>query len=383
MNQELYFNILTFDIPTKPITFYFSKEKIGYAQEIYKNKFPSNIEELFPGIKEENPDFIYTSFIYEKEGTLTGPMIWLWENIAKLNNVSYSFQKYESDELLPKLKANKIDLTIYPLSITSDRSKSINFSVPFYLAHSGVMTKNLSNWDRALLFIQTFFSLNFYRALGTLALVILIFGFLEWRFERKVNQEEFGDGISGLWSGFWWSAVTMTTVGYGDKSPRTAGGRVVALIWMFTAVIIISGFTASITSSLTVTELETDMSTIDSFKNKRLATVENSGTLDWLNDNFFNNQHLFSTKEELIPALRAEKVDAIVYDLPLLNEMMKTDTLNEFNVLPVRFNPQYYAIGMNPSVSDSLQKVINTSLLENTERLEWDVVLAEYGLAIN
>ncbi|APY12515.1 hypothetical protein BWZ22_15380 [Seonamhaeicola sp. S2-3] len=68
MNQELYFNILTFDIPNNPITFYFSKEKIGYAQEIYKNKFPSNIEELFPGIKEENSDFIYTTFIYEKEG---------------------------------------------------------------------------------------------------------------------------------------------------------------------------------------------------------------------------------------------------------------------------------------------------------------------------
>lgn len=68
MNQELYFNILTFDIPNKPITFYFSKEKIGYAQEIYKTKFPSNIEDLFPGIREENPDFIYTSFIYEKEG---------------------------------------------------------------------------------------------------------------------------------------------------------------------------------------------------------------------------------------------------------------------------------------------------------------------------
>jgi len=67
MNQELYFNILTFDIPNNPITFYISKEKIGYAQEIYKNKFPSNIEDLFPGIKEENPDFIYTSFIYKKE----------------------------------------------------------------------------------------------------------------------------------------------------------------------------------------------------------------------------------------------------------------------------------------------------------------------------
>ena len=68
MSQELYFNIITFDLPDKPITFYLSKEKIGNAQKLYKTKFPTNIEELFPGIKEENPDFIYTSFIYEKEG---------------------------------------------------------------------------------------------------------------------------------------------------------------------------------------------------------------------------------------------------------------------------------------------------------------------------
>ena len=68
MNQELYFNILTFDIPNKPITFHFSIEKIGNAQKLYKNKFPSNIEEIFPGIYEQNPDFIYTSFNFEKEG---------------------------------------------------------------------------------------------------------------------------------------------------------------------------------------------------------------------------------------------------------------------------------------------------------------------------
>lgn len=34
-------------------------------------------------------------------------------------------------------------------------------------------------------------------------------------------------------SGVWWSIVTLTTVGYGDISPSTAGGRVVAAIIMF------------------------------------------------------------------------------------------------------------------------------------------------------
>lgn len=49
--------------------------------------------------------------------------------------------------------------------------------------------------------------------------------------------------------------VTMTTVGYGVKAPRTPGGRIVALIWMFANIFLVTVSTAAITSSLTVGEL--------------------------------------------------------------------------------------------------------------------------------
>lgn len=322
-------------------------------------------------------------FIFEENGKLQGPIHWLWINIADQNNFHCEYHKLEGDKVLESLAEGKVDLALYPMTITSERSEYVDFSAPFYLAHSGVVAKQYTFWEKLWIFLSSFFSMNFFRVLAGLFLVILIFGFFAWLFERKSNKEEFGGGIRGLWSGFWWSAVTMTTVGYGDKSPRTAGGRVVALIWMFTAVIIISGFTASIASSLTVTELETDTSQIENFKEKRLGTVKNSGTLKWLNDNFYNNQELFATKEELLPALESNEIDAVVYDLPLLHEMIKRDSANSYKLLPIKFNPQYYALGMNPTVNDTLQKKINTSLLKNTESLEWNVVLAEYNLNSN
>jgi ABC-type amino acid transport substrate-binding protein len=307
-------------------------------------------------------------------------MVWLWEEIAKQNAFQYELKKLKSETLLIDLEEGNIDLAIYPLSITSERSQKMNFSAPFYLARSGLMTKDVSSFEGAILFLKSFFSLNFFRALGTLALIILIFGFLEWRFERKVNHEEFGAGIKGLWSGFWWSAVTMTTVGYGDKSPKTTGGRIVALVWMFTAIMIISGFTASITSSLTVTELGTSSNNIEDFKERRIGTVEYSGTHNWLRDNFYKNKILYPNKEELIKALENNEIEAAAYDLPLLKEMYKKNELVGFRVLDIKYNPQYYALGMNRNISDSLRTEINTALLKATESFEWSVILAEYDL---
>lgn len=336
--------------------------------------YSKSVDTLKVGFTEAAP------FLYEENGEIEGPMVWLWEQIITENDYTYSLEALSSEELLNSIESGAVDISLFPLSITSDRTKHIDFSVPFYLASSGIMTKKLSNWDKSILFIKTVFSLNFFRALGALVLIILSFGFFAWLFERKSNDAEFSRDVKGLWSGFWWSAVTMTTVGYGDKSPKSTGGRIVALIWMFLAIMIISGFTASIASSLTVTELETSSENMESFKKRKIGTVENSATHKWLKDNFYRNKTLYPTKEALLEALKNNEIEAIAYDLPLLKEMYKKVELDHFRILEIKYNPQYYALGMNKNIPDSIRKNINTALLKATESHDWNILLTEYNL---
>ncbi len=323
---------------------------------------------------------ISAPFVYKQNGELTGPTAWLWEEISDEYHLPFILVEKPLDSLLLGLSSGSIDLCISPLTITSERAKVMDFSPPYYIAHSSILSSALSTLERSMLFVRSFISLNFVRALGALAFVIFIFGIMVWLFERKGNKEEFGSGFKGLWSGFWWSAVTMTTVGYGDKSPKTLGGRVVALIWMFTAIIIISGFTASIASSLTVNRLNFTQNDIEDFKEKRLGTINDSSTETWLKNNFYTNTVAYPNLNSLTDALRKKEIDAIAYDRPILSDYIRVDTLKDLELLPLTFNAQFYAVGYNRSLPDTLKDIISTSILENTERMDWQVQLAEYGL---
>jgi voltage-gated potassium channel len=55
------------------------------------------------------------------------------------------------------------------------------------------------------------------------------------------NIENFGDAI-------WWAFVTITTVGYGDFYPVTAGGRLIAVLLMCGGVAVVGVVTATLAS---------------------------------------------------------------------------------------------------------------------------------------
>ncbi|MGR8979549.1 MAG: NAD-binding protein [Gammaproteobacteria bacterium] len=64
-------------------------------------------------------------------------------------------------------------------------------------------------------------------------------------FEHPSN----GGHVENLFEGFYWTVVTLSTVGYGDITPQTPGGRLVAVGLIFTGLGVLSFFTSIIVSA--------------------------------------------------------------------------------------------------------------------------------------
>jgi voltage-gated potassium channel len=61
---------------------------------------------------------------------------------------------------------------------------------------------------------------------------------------RLVDHKEY----SSIWVGMWWILQTVTTVGYGDYTPKALGGRLVSAAVMLWGVAFLAITTAAITS---------------------------------------------------------------------------------------------------------------------------------------
>ncbi|MCZ4409545.1 transporter substrate-binding domain-containing protein [Cryomorphaceae bacterium 1068] len=325
------------------------------------------------GIKISEP------FIIESAGEAQyeGLSIFLWERVASDLNVNYEYRTFDNlTDLLEAVQNNEVDISINPLTVTPERLTNMEFTQPFFITNLAIAVKK-EQQGPIMRLLQNIFSWKFWTAIALLAFVILIFGFFAWIFERKHNEEEFSRDAKGLWDSFWWSAVTMTTVGYGDKSPKSTGGRIVGLIWMFTAIIIISGFTASIASSLTVGQLSLDISNLDDLEDARVVAISGSTSHTFLNSKMIASNEVVSV-DKALEMLSSGNADAFVYDEPLLRYKINQNKLhNEIDVAPARFLTQYYAYALPLGQA---RKALNLAIIQRIETLEWKTELASFEL---
>lgn len=305
----------------------------------------------------------FAPFSFEQDGKWEGFSVDLMEAVAR--ELGYAVQWVGTESvtaLLDKVRSGEAEAGIAGITITLAREDTLDFTFPFY--ESGLQILVLSQHGGGSFFTAAILP-GILKTIGFGLLIIVIAAHLIWFFERKHNPKAFPpQWPRGVFEGIWWAGVTLTTVGYGDRVPLSTGGRVIAFVWMFSGIVLISAFTASITTALTVHELTGAIAGPDDLPGRPVGTVQGSTAAKWLYDHAVKGRE-FANIGEAQQALGAGKVEAVVYDSPVLLYYAAHAGRGSVDVVGAMFERQSYGIAL-PSGS-ALREPVNKALLKLRE----------------
>jgi ABC-type amino acid transport substrate-binding protein len=323
-----------------------------------------------------NPPFV----IKTSDNQFEGLSIELWEKIAAASNIKFRYEEYtDFIGILKRLEYREIDLTVNPMDVNDLRVAKFDMTQPFFISSIGVAIPTL-NRSAISVFVSNIFSLAFLEIILLLVLVIFIFGFFLWLAERGHNKYQFRPGLLGLFDGLWWSAVTMTTVGYGDKAPKSNMGKAIAIIWMFTAVIIISSFTAGIASTLTISGLKTNIKSAEDIRLvKRVSVVGASGGEAYLLKEAIPVNQTYASPIFALRALAKKENDVLLHDRTVLQYYMNRLSLKEnINLLSITLKESQQSF-MLPKDHPAFDQ-INVGLVKEIQSDKWKELQMKYGV---
>ena len=318
-------------------------------------------------------------YIINEKGIISGVSVDLWRLISDSLKLSYEYKIYSSPDMLMRdLLAGIIDLTILPLTATGERLEKFRLSIPFYISNMGIATR-IERQSPFLQLLKNIFSWKIIRSLLFIFLIATVFAVILWLAERKGNAQQFRPGIMGVTDGIWWAFVTMTTVGYGDKIPKTRLGRVLAIFWMFFAIGLFFIASGVISSELTVTKLQSQIKNPNDLSNCRVGVVYKSGYAETLNRHNIPYSS-FTSPWDGLKAVDSGLMDAFVYDQALLQYLVIKYKLNKkIMIIPSGLNLQYFSY-MTGKNNQALMDRINPALLNVIDSDAWGAILSRYGI---
>ncbi|MEM8545139.1 MAG: glycine betaine/L-proline ABC transporter substrate-binding protein ProX [Cyanobacteria bacterium P01_H01_bin.119] len=317
----------------------------------------------------------FEPFVMYENQQYSGFSIDLWEAIAADLDIPYTLSGVNSlAKLLDDVRRGAADIAMSGIGITAQGEAELDFSHAFFEAGLQVMVANRGEGSLGQLFnaiAAIARSPRLYYGIGILVVILLGVAHILWISEHRHNDQFASRYLPGIWDAFWWAAVTVTTVGYGDRVPKRALGRFFGLVWMFAGYFVLAYFTATIASSFTVSELQGNIQGPEDLSGKRIATIANSAAAEYLSQQpglFFRD---YPDQDAIFEELTNQTVDAVVYDAPVLQHYASHAGEGRVKVVgPVFHKELRYGIAM--AQDSPYREAINASLLKLIEIGKYD-----------
>jgi polar amino acid transport system substrate-binding protein len=303
-------------------------------------------------------------FAMQENGKLTGFSIELWQKIAAQLGMQFQFAVYPTlPKMLAAVEQNKADLAIAATSITAEREQKFDFSYPMFASGLKILIRNPHRSGYVPNLFRDLMSPALLQIVGLAVLMVIVAAHLIWFIERRHPKSLISHRyFPGIFEAAWWSASTLAT--QAEEMPRGALGRVIAVFWMFIAVLFVAYFTATVTAGMTAQTLQGDIKNLDDLNGRIVATNAGSTAAAFLRSRPLKIVEVDKI-EVAYAALLAQQVDAVVFDAPVLLYYAAHDGQGKVQVVGEMIRDESYGILLRPK--SPYRKPINRALLKLKE----------------
>jgi len=306
--------------------------------------------------------------VVDQNGTLTGFSIDLWNKIAERLQLKVRYQVApDVRALLDDVRDGKADLGVAAISITSVREAAYDFSHPILNAGLQIMVRGKgqeTDSNPLMDLLGLLFSKTILLWLGIALILILLPAHIVWLLERRhpngiLPTEKY---FPGIFHAMYWAAGTLAT--QAEQMPRQWLARVLAVLWMFTGVVFVAFYTAQLTATLTVQQIQGTINGPDDLQGKKVATTRGSTAAAYLRE--LRAQVLeMSVIEDAYQALVNKEADAVVFDAPILLYYAANEGKGRVHLVGATFRKEDYGIVFQ--AGNPLRKQVNNTLLAMRE----------------
>ncbi len=306
--------------------------------------------------------------VVDQGGKLTGFSIDLWEMIAERMKVKMRYQRApDVRALLEEIGAGRADVGVAAISITSAREAVFDFSHPILNAGLQIMVRGKgqeADTNPLVDLLELLFSKAILVWMGIALLLILLPAHIVWLLERRHPNSIIPTNkyIPGIFHAMYWAAGTLAT--QSDQMPRQWLARVVAVLWMFTGVVFVAFYTAQLTTTLTVQQIQGAINGPDDLQGKKVATTRGSTAatqLRALRATVLEVEQM----DEAYKALLNKEADAVVFDAPVLLYYAANGGKGRVHLVGRAFHKEDYGIVFQSG--NPLRKKVNNALLASRE----------------
>jgi len=304
-------------------------------------------------------------FSYSNGDDVVGYSIDLVREIGSRIETDFTFREFESfSEMIDATRIGDVSLSAANISVTSEREAFLDFSQPIY--ESGIQILVPASEKTNSLFKIIWESGILWFVFG--AFIILLFvAHLVWFFERgeSAKHDYFRDDyFGGIWDAFWWAFIVATMGGFENERPEHYVGRLIAVFWVLASLFFVSALTAQITTALTVSELTTNISSIDDLRDKRVGApvgTTMSAFLDEKNISYTS----YSDFTSMLADLENGNLDAGMGGAAVSQFYVSEEGAGKVDLVDVVFKPDQLALAF-PEESE-LYEQMNRALVRMKE----------------